>query len=69
MAYDVDEQEGHVSRTEPVAQIARHDIERAHGRGILRRCQYLGRPDPIARHVILPLRTRVPADTTGTSPL
>ncbi|MEU0386567.1 hypothetical protein [Streptomyces chartreusis] len=53
-ADDVGEQERHVTRGEPLAQIARYDIQGAHRRGILRRCQYLGQSDPIPLHISLP---------------
>lgn len=46
---DVDEQERHVPGVEPVAQIARHDIERAHGRGTLGCSQYVAEPEPSTR--------------------
>ncbi|GGJ79430.1 hypothetical protein GCM10011583_08770 [Streptomyces camponoticapitis] len=52
-----------MSRADPVTQTARHHIDGAHRRGTLRRCQYLGKSDPITRHVhLLTLWTFLPAD-------
>lgn len=66
---DVDEQERHIPRAEAAPEIARHDIEGAHRRGILRRGQHLGQSHPITRHVRLPdLRALLPADAAGITP-
>ncbi|GAA2670842.1 hypothetical protein [Nonomuraea recticatena] len=64
-ADDVDKQERHVSRVEPVAQITCHDVEGAHRRGILRRCEDLSQANPPVRHISLQLEIFLAADTTG----
>lgn len=46
-ADDVDEQERHVPRPETLAQVARHDVQRTHRRGLLRRRQYIRQTDPV----------------------
>ncbi len=52
-------------RAEPVAQIARHDLEGVHRRAVLRRRQHLGQSHPIPHHHQPPwLPILLPPDTS-----
>ncbi len=76
-SHHVHEQERHVPCAEPIAEIARHDIEGVHRRGILRSRQHPSQTEPITHHenlqcqrVLLPAprqnvpRARYPAITS-----